>query len=116
MKVLEKGSLDNETFEFSLEKGPTSKVLIEQLEFIWEFTSINETDGMSRMNFQVNFTNAIAVSNGEEADMFVIRFLKPEIFKGTGRGKNIIDEDYEVISYSIGRQMPNTKVSQDVDK
>ena len=29
MNVLKKGSLDNETFELSLEKGPTSKVLIE---------------------------------------------------------------------------------------
>lgn len=45
----------------------------------------------------------------------MINFIKPKIFKGTGSGKNILDENFEAISYSIGRQMPNSETSRDVD-
>ena len=115
MDAFKIGSLDNTSFELSLEKGPTSKVRLEDLEFLWEFTSIAVEDGMTIMHFQVNFTNAVMVSNGEESDTFMIRFIKPKIFQGTGDGKNILDEDFEAISYSIGRQMPNSETSRDVD-
>ena len=51
MDAFKKGSLDNNSFEFVLEKGPTSKVRLEELEFLWEFTSIAVEDGMTKMHF-----------------------------------------------------------------
>lgn len=65
--------------------------------------------------FQINFTDAVRVSNGGKADLVRIRFLQRELFVGTA-GRMILDEQFETISYSMGRQMPNTQLSRNVDK
>ena len=112
--AIHKVTFDNETFELTLEKD--SNVPLEKLDFVWECTSfeLKDEDGRAKLEFQLNFTDAISVSNAQKADVLKIRFLQGEFFMGTVGGM-ILDEN-KTISYSMSRQMPNTELSRAVDK
>ena len=102
MYALRKAKFDDETFELTLEKD--SNVPLEKLDFLWECTSfeLKDEDGRAKLEFQLNFTDAISVSNAQKADILKIRFLQGEFFMGA-EGGEILGERFETISYSLSR-------------
>lgn len=76
--LLRKDWFDERTFEFTLESS--SDAPKDKLGFLWECTSFEQLDVSAKFEFQVNFTNAVLVSSGEEADLLKIRFVKRVFF------------------------------------
>ena len=72
----------------------------------WKVYDLSE----KKVEIQLNFTNALAVSQGDDQDLLSINFTDPSLFTAKATGESLSVDSVNILM-SIPRQMPNNKAT-----